>query len=305
MKLFVCLIILAISLIACTKSTQIANEYINFVAYSDAECQQLAESGFGYSIASDTCVSIDATNNFIFTVNKGNISWSTYDVSNSLSGRCITQNAPNQTFPINSCVRSTIINYNSGTGSPQYPLFYKLEFSSAPYIPADSYINSFMGGECQVDNIVTLQYILNNTRLSNKISRSTNLFYCQPITNQPYQIICTNGVQGCQKPQPSASSNNPSNSDCVIIPPFYNSSSDSSYTSGCSGTGCCTSGSCSGTSGSFTGSSYTSGGYTSSGGWGLKTKDDKDKQLDITNNNNNNAEASYDPLNFYEYTFCS
>ncbi|KAN0012027.1 hypothetical protein ACTFIU_000248 [Dictyostelium citrinum] len=68
---------------------------------------------------------------------------------------------------------------NSGTGVTKPSFYYKVTTSSTPYMPSNSYINSYMGEECSENYIVALQYY---------IKEFLN-YYCNPITNYPVTIV--------------------------------------------------------------------------------------------------------------------
>ncbi|KAN0031924.1 hypothetical protein ACTFIV_005793 [Dictyostelium citrinum] len=297
MKLIFCLLFLTLSLIRFTRSTQISNEYVNFVAFSDSECSIPSKNGYGYSMAINTCTTLDNVNNFVFNVDGGQISWRSYENTFYIGEVCSNPNSQTQSYPVNSCIPSSSIYINSGTGVTKPTFYYKVTTSSTPYIPSNSYINSYMGEQCSENYIVALQYYANNTRVFATSSPQSFVYYCNPITNYPVTIVCTNGLKGCISPPP-----NPSAPQCIGIQPFYNATGDTSYSSSCPT--CCTSGTCSGTSGAATTGSYTGEGWSKPGDnqddeKQQKIKLDKnDKLFTVTNSNSNQN-------NYYQNIFCS
>ncbi|KAN0053422.1 hypothetical protein ACTA71_009872 [Dictyostelium dimigraforme] len=291
MKLIACLIFLTLSFFGFSKSTQISNQYVNFIAYSDSHCKtpSTKTGGFGYSVASDTCVTYDHVNNFLFTVSDGQVSWETFEFGFNIGQMCITANSPTLTYPINSCIPSNLVYLNMATGVTKQPFYYKVTTSSTPYLPINSYINSYMGEQCTENNIVVLEYFYNNTRITENDSSSTLLYFCDKETNYPNTQYCDNGLNGCQ-PIP-----NPSSPSCLIAQPFYNNTgSDSGSTSV---TSSCMSGSCSATSGPATSGSYT--------GQGWSNPDDATEQkMKLSKNEKPLSVSSYENNN-YNYIFCA
>ncbi|KAM9982836.1 hypothetical protein ACTFIZ_007350 [Dictyostelium cf. discoideum] len=288
MKLNLNLIILTLSLIGLTRSYQISNEYVNFVSYSDSECSIPAPFGFGYSMASETCTTLDFVNNFLFKVNGGQVSWASYENSFSIGETCTVPNSPTTSYPVNTCIPAGLIYINSMSGVADDIFYYKVTTSSTPYIPSNSYVSTYMGEQCSQNNIVALEYYINNTRLF--VNPSSYTYYCDPNTHFPATRFCANHTSDCNPPAPE---NQP---HCFVTQPFYNYTGDSSITSICPT--CCTSGSCSATSGGSSGS-FTGEGWS-------KPEDEKqqliklekkDKLFPITNSNEQNI--------YYKYIYCS
>ncbi|KAK5579789.1 hypothetical protein RB653_009476 [Dictyostelium firmibasis] len=293
MKLFLCLIFLALSLIGCTKSTQISNQYVNFVAYGDSKCEQLADNGFGYSIAADTCTTFDHYNNTLFTVDNGQISWASYENTYGDEEVCTNPITPTQTYSIGSCISPSVVKFYPNSGVTDKTFYFKLTISSTPYIPPTSYVNSLMGGSCVEENIVALQYVINNTRIYLFGSSNTYLYYCNPSNNYPVFVFCIDHSSQCSP------SGNPSPPRCLEIPPFYNSSSDSSYTTACYHQ--CCSGTCSGTG---TGA-YTSGGGSYTGeGW-VPSETNGNQDVALKNNQNKKATVQTNLPTYYQKSYCS
>ncbi|KAN0053420.1 hypothetical protein ACTA71_009870 [Dictyostelium dimigraforme] len=289
MKLIVCLIFLTLSFIGFSKSTQISNQYVNFVVYGDADCSTPSiTGGFGYSAASDTCLTLDFKNNFLFTVNGGKVSWGSYENNMEIGEICSTPNSPTQTYPINSCIPSTSIYLNSATGVTKQPFYYKVTTSSTPYLPTNSYINSFMGEQCTENYIVVLEYYINNTRIFSTGSPASYLYYCEEDNNWPSIEFCTNGLNGCQPPPKS------SGPACIGAYPFYNTTGGPYFTSSCSN--CCTSGSCSATSGPATSGSYTGEGWSN-------PNDDTEQKIKLVKNDKTLSVLSTE-ISYYQYPFC-
>ncbi|KAM9963263.1 hypothetical protein ACTFIW_006488 [Dictyostelium discoideum] len=287
MKLNLCLIILSLSLIGLTRSSQISNEYVNFVAFSDSECSTPALNGFGYSMATETCTTLDFVNNFLFTVNGGEVSWGSYENNFEVGETCTLPNSPSVSYPVNTCIPSSTVYININSGTTNTPFFYKVTTSSTPYIAPNSFIYTYMGEQCSQNNIVALEYYINNTRLFK--NPSSYLYYCDPNTHFPVAQFCADYPSECNPPPPQ---NQPR---CFVTQPFYNVSGDSSVTSICPT--CCTSGGSCATSGGSTGS-YTGEGWS-------KPEDEKqqiikfgkqDKPFRVTDN--------FDQI-YYGYLYCS
>ncbi|KAK5580247.1 hypothetical protein RB653_000262 [Dictyostelium firmibasis] len=196
-------------------------EYINFIPHYDSDCSEVSREGVGYSIVVDTCFTLDNTTNHVIQLRgESEVIWKDYyDVGGS-TDCLIPIQQPTGGARIGDCIIADFTFNSFLQPITLQPIFYKIDQSSEPELQPNSYVTTFMSDQCDDDQVLLAQYILNDTKIAYGSKANLVTFFCDPKTNLPFTQFCPPGSDGSCFPPKSKSMT------CHQIVPFFNSSSE-------------------------------------------------------------------------------
>ncbi|KAN0050526.1 hypothetical protein ACTA71_003655 [Dictyostelium dimigraforme] len=200
------------------------SNYITFEPFNNDQCNPIMGeqvSGIGYSIALDSCITIDHHHSFLFKQSGIQVSWTKYVNPND---QCkFNQDGYIVTKYLGSCIPASQLNFNSNV-KPLKPVYYKLLLTNQPYFPPYNVtVSAYSLNECDIQSTHLVEYYIAGTEFqtkgkSNHFDNSYYQYFCL-CGNTPHTQKCSHGH--CLAPQPSTSF-------CQEIPPFFNDTSSSS-----------------------------------------------------------------------------
>ncbi|KAN0032601.1 hypothetical protein ACTFIV_006508 [Dictyostelium citrinum] len=263
------------------------SNYITFEPFNNPQCNyQPQVSGIGYSIAIDSCITIDHYHSFLFKLNGIQISWTKYVNPNN---QCkFNQDGYVVTKYLGSCIPASELNFNSNV-KPLKSVYYKLLITNQPYFPPYNVtVSAYSSNQCNIQSTHLVEFYIAGTEFKMRGNSSCTFdnsyyqYFCL-CGNTPHTQKCSHGH--CFLPKPSTSF-------CDEIPPFYNDTSSSADSSSDSSDSTC-----------------NSGGYTTFTGCLPNIKDEtkntyKGGKQNIISKNNNNGIKYPQSSTYYHSVYC-
>ncbi|KAN0040365.1 hypothetical protein ACTA71_012255 [Dictyostelium dimigraforme] len=196
-------------------------EYINFIPFNNSQCSgDTSNEGVGYAIVVDTCFTLDNSTNHIIQVRGDTVVWRDfYDVQGSAD--CVVPiEQPTQKAELGSCIPADFTFNSFLKPISSQTLYYFVYQTSEPAFQANSYVTTFMADDCDDDQVLLAQYVMNNTQIAYGSKANSITFFCNSKNNLPYTQFCPPGSDGsCFPPIPTSLT-------CHETIPFFNSSSE-------------------------------------------------------------------------------